>query len=387
LAGAQGETRIPLFDIRIEDEDTEAVAQVLRSGWLSMGPRTEAFEREFAEHLGIEHVVAVSSGTAALHLSCIAAGVGEGDEVIVPSQTFVATVNAVLYCGATPVFADIVGPDDLNIDPVGVEAAITERTKAVIPVHYAGYPVAIEEIAQLCEERGLALIEDAAHAPSATSGGRKLGTFGFSGCFSFFSNKVLCCGEGGALSTSDPVVAERVRLLRSQGMTATTIDRHRGVATEYDVVEAGFNYRLDDPRAALLSSRLRRLDAEIERRRELVMRYRELLGDVDGLSLPWTDADVPGSSCYMTAVIIEDGRRDEVRRALRDRHGVQTTVYPAVHELESYRRRLPGLSLPNSELVAASMFSIPLFPHMSEETQDQVVAALRDSVGNSTVAR
>ena len=380
MGGAQGETRIPLFDIRIEQEDADAVEEVLRSGWLSMGPRTEQFEREFAEHLGVEHVVALSSGTAALHLACIAAGIGKGDEVIVPSQTFVATVNAVLYVGATPVFADIVGPHDLNIDPAAVEAAITDRTKGVIPVHYAGYPVAIEELSRLCEERGLALIEDAAHAPSATSGGQKLGTFGMAGCFSFFSNKVLCCGEGGALSTHDPEVAERVRRLRSQGMTATTIDRHRGIATEYDVLESGFNYRIDDPRTALLSSRLRRLDDEIERRRELVLRYRELLGDVDGISLPWTDDDVPGSSCYMMAVIIEDGRRTEVRRRFRDEHGVQTTVYPAVHELESYRRRIPGLSLPNSELVAASMFSIPLFPHMSEETQDEVVAALRESV-------
>lgn len=256
MGGAQGETRIPLFDIRIEQQDAEAVAEVLRSGWLSMGPRTEAFEREFAEHLGVEHVLALSSGTAALHLACIAAGVGKGDEVIVPSQTFVATVSAVLYTGATPVFADVVGPRDLNIDSDAVEAAITERTKAIIPVHYAGYPVAIERLAELCEARGLALIEDAAHAPSATVGDRKLGSFGLAGCFSFFSNKVLCCGEGGALSTDSAEVAERVRLLRSQGMTATTMDRHLGRAMEYDVAEAGFNYRIDDPRAALLSSRL-----------------------------------------------------------------------------------------------------------------------------------
>jgi len=346
-----------------------------------MGPRTELFEREFADHLGVEHVLALSSGTAALHLACIAAGVGEGDEVIVPSQTFVATVNAVLYTGATPVFADIVGPHDLNIDPDAVEAAIGDRTKAVIPVHYAGYPVAIQRLAELCATRGLSLIEDAAHAPSATAGGRKLGSFGLAGCFSFFSNKVLCCGEGGALSTDSGEVAERVRRLRSQGMTATTMDRHRGKAMEYDVGEPGFNYRIDDPRSALLSSRLKRLDAEIERRRELVLRYRELLDGQPGVILPWGKSDVAGSSCYMMAVLIEDGRRDEVRRTLQARHGVQTTIYPAVHELETYRRRLPGVSLPYSEQVAASMFSIPLFPHMSEQTQDEVVAALTDSIG------
>jgi len=382
MARAQGETRIPLFDIRIEEEDAEAVAEVLRSGWLSAGPRTEAFEREFAAHLGCAHVIALSSGTAALHLACLAAGVGEGDEVIVPSHTFVATVNAVLYCGATPVFADIVGPHDLNVDPDRVESALTERTRAVIPVHYAGYPVAIERLVELCESRGLALIEDAAHAPSATVGDRKLGSFGLAGCFSFFSNKVLCCGEGGAFATDSAELAERVRLLRSQGMTATTMDRHLGRAMEYDVVEAGFNYKIDDPRAALLGSRLVRLDAEIQRRRELVRRYRELLADVPDVVVPWEESDVAGSSCYMMAVAVaDDGRRDEVRRTLQDRHGVQTTIYPAVHELETYRRRLPSVSLPHTELVARTMFSIPLFPHMSERTQDEVVAALRDAVG------
>jgi dTDP-4-amino-4,6-dideoxygalactose transaminase len=380
VSGAQGGTRIPVFDIRIESEDAEAFAGVLRSGSLSMGARTEAFEREFAEHLGAAHVVALSSCTAALHLACVAAGVGEGDEVIVPSQTFVATVNAVLYSGATPVFADIVGPGDLNIDPDAVEAAITERTRAVLPVHYAGYPVAIERISALCEERGLALIEDSAHAPSATAAGRMLGTFGLAGCFSFFSNKILSCGEGGALATDDAEVAERGRRLRSEGMTEAPVERDGGVASEYDVAEAGFNYRLDEPRSALLSSRLRRLDAEVERRRELVLRYRELLGGIEGVSLPWEDADVASSSCYLMAVIIEGGRRNEVRRALRDRHGVQTTVFPAVHEFEVYRRRFPGLSLPHTEYVAASMFSLPLFSHMSEETQDQVAAALRDSL-------
>ena len=381
MGGAQGETRIPVFDIRIAREDVAAFEEVLRTDSLSMGARTEAFERELAEHLGTADVVALSSCTAALHLACVAAGVGEGDEVIVPSQTFVATVNAVLYTGATPVFADIVGPHDLNVDPDAVEAAVSERTRAVLPVHYAGYPVAIERVSALCAERGLVLIEDSAHAPSATAAGRKLGTFGLAGCFSFFSNKILSCGEGGALATDDPEVAARVRRLRSEGIAPVPIERDGGVASEYDVVEAGFNYRLDEPRSALLSSRLRRLDAEIERRRELVLRYRELLGGVEGVSLPWEDADVATSSCYLMPVIIQGGRRDEVRRALRDRHGVQTTVFPAVHEFESYRRRFPGLSLPHTEYVAASMFSVPLFSHISEETQDQVAAALRESLG------
>jgi dTDP-4-amino-4,6-dideoxygalactose transaminase len=377
-APEQAELQIPVFDIRIEPEDLRAVEEALRSGWLSMGPRTEDFESAFAKHLGARHVLAVSSGTAALHLSCLAAGVGPGDEVIVPSQTFVATANAVAYCGATPVFADIVGPEDLGLDPAAVEAAITERTKAVIVVHYAGYAAHVAELSSLCATRGLTLIEDAAHAPSATSEGKKLGTFGLAGCFSFFSNKVMPCGEGGAFSTDSDEAFEQARLLRSQAMTATTRDRHLGRAMAYDVVGVGFNHRLDDPRSALLGSRLKRLDADIERRREIVHRYRRMLADVDGLIIPYRDEEVGTSSCYMMGVLTADPeRRNPVRGALRDEHGIQTTIYPAVHELTVYRRQYPDLSLPNSERVARSLFSIPLFPHMDEPTQDRVVEALK----------
>ncbi|MGH2961626.1 MAG: DegT/DnrJ/EryC1/StrS family aminotransferase [Solirubrobacterales bacterium] len=377
----QAALEIPVFDIRIEPEDLRAVEETLRSGWLSAGPRTEEFESAFAEHLGARHVLAVSSGTAALHLACLGAGVGPGDEVIVPSQTFVATANAVAYCGGDPVFADIAGPQDLNLDPSAVEAAITERTKAVIVVHYAGYAADVRALTELCEKHGLTLIEDAAHAPSATSAGRKLGTFGLAGCFSFFSNKVMPCGEGGALSTDSDEVAEQARLLRSQAMTATTRDRHLGRAMAYDVVGLGFNYRLDDPRGALLGSRLARLDADIDRRRELVHRYRGLLAEVEGLIVPYRDEEVDTSSCYMMGILTADPeRRDPVRRALRDEHGIQTTIYPAVHELSVYRRRYPDLVLPNSERVARSLFSIPLFPHMDDATQDRVVGALREVV-------
>ena len=222
------QSQIPVFDIRVTDEDVEAVAEVLRSGWLTMGPKTKKFEEAFAAELGAEHAIALCNCTAALHLACLAAGVGPGDEVIVPPITFVASANAVRYCGATPVFADIVGDGDLGIDVERVAEAITDRTKAVLPVHFAGYPVAIAELADLCRERAIALIEDAAQTPSAAIDGRRVGTFGQSGCFSFFSNKVLASGEGGALVTDSEEVADRVRSLRSHAMTSGTWDRHRG---------------------------------------------------------------------------------------------------------------------------------------------------------------
>lgn len=362
----------------MEPQDLAAVAEALRSGWLTMGPRTEAFERAFAAHLGCRHVVAVSSCTAALHLACLAAGVSEGDEVIVPSQTFVATPNAVLYCGGTPVLADIVGPGDLGVDPDHVERLITPRTRAVIVVHFAGYPAAVSRIAELCRERGLALIEDSAQAPSATVDGRRLGTFGLAGCFSFFSNKPLACGEGGALATDSDEVADRVRRLRSQGKGPRSA---RNAPPSYDVVDPGFNYRIDEPRAALLSSRLARLEDEIARRRELVLRYRELLSSFPGLVVPWQERDVPRSSCYLMAVEVNSEPREPLRQHLKQEHGVQTTVFPAVHHLSAYRRRFPGLSLPNTERVAETMLCLPLYSHMTSEEQDHVAAALETALG------
>ena len=267
---------VPLFDIRLADEDVGAVADALRSGWLTMGPRTRRFEEEFAAHLGTQHALAVSSGTAALHLAYLAAGIGPGDEVIVPAITFVATANAVRYCGAEPVLADVLGQHDLSLDPDDTAMRITGRTKAVCCVHYGGYAAPVERLQTLCSKRGVALIEDAAHAPVASAGParRPLGTWGSAAAFSFFSNKVLGCGEGGLVATDDAEAADLVRRLRSHGMTSGTWDRHRGHSAGYDVVGLGFNYRLDEPRAALLLSRLARLREDVSARRRLVRRYR-----------------------------------------------------------------------------------------------------------------
>jgi dTDP-4-amino-4,6-dideoxygalactose transaminase len=373
---------IPLFDLRLEPQDLEAVAETLRSGWLTMGPRTAEFEQAFAEQLGCRHAIAVSSCTSALHLAYLAAGIGPGDEVIVPSLTFAATASAVVYCGGTPVFADIVGPADLSVDPADVEARITERTKAVAVVHFAGYPAPVEELRTICDARGLALIEDAAHAPSATLDGRKLGTFGLAGAFSFFSNKVLSVGEGGLLATDDDEVAALARRLRSHAMTSGTWDRHTGRTDTYDVVGLGFNYRIDEPRAALLLSRLRRLEQDIARRRALVMRYRERLGGLDGLTVPYRDDQVPHSSCYVMPLILEDPEaQTELRRFLLNERGIQTSIfYPAVHEFTAYRERYGEISLPRTELAARTEVTIPLYPHMTEAEQDHVIASIEEGL-------
>jgi dTDP-4-amino-4,6-dideoxygalactose transaminase len=371
---------IPLTDLRLEPEDIDAVAETLRSGWLTMGPRTEAFEGAFAEQLGARHAVAVSSCTAALHLAYLAVGAGPGDEVIVPSYTFAATATAVVYCGATPVFADIIGLEDPSIDPDDVAARLTPRTKAVTAVHFAGYPAPVDVLRDLCDRHGLALIEDVAHAPSAVLGDRKLGTFGLAGAFSLFSNKILSVGEGGLLTSDDDRVAELARSLRSHAISFGTCDRHTGRSTTYDVDRLGFNYRLDEPRAALALSRLPRLEADIGRRRELVREYRRRLGSHPDLIVPFGNEQVQNSSCYVMPVMLGDqSRRDTVRRRLREEYGVQTSVlYPSVHEFTAYRKRSAGVSLPNTERAARSELTLPLYPHMSEIDQGRVIAGLEE---------
>jgi dTDP-4-amino-4,6-dideoxygalactose transaminase len=373
---------IPVFDVRLEEADVEAVARTLRSGWLTMGPRIEAFEAEFARHLGVEHAVAMSSATAALHLAYLGVGVGPGDEVIVPGITFVATAAAARYCGAEPVLAEIAGPGDLGIDPQDVARRIGPRTKAVCAVHYGGYAAPMAALADICDAHGLALIEDAAHSPSATlpGGGPKLGTLGSAGAFSFFSNKIISCGEGGLLATGDGELAAFARSRRSHAMTTGTWDRHRGHSLGYDVVGTGFNYRMDEPRAALLSARLPRLDADIVERRRLTRRYRDLLADVPGVSVPYSDEQVDASSCYVMPVILDDpALRDPVRRLLVERSGVQTTVlYPSISEFSAYSDRR---SLPRCERVGRSQLTLPLYPHLGDERLERVVLAVQAALG------
>jgi dTDP-4-amino-4,6-dideoxygalactose transaminase len=372
---------LPLFDLKLQPQDLEAVAETLRSGWLTLGPKTAAFEEAFAAHLGARHAIAVSSCTAALHLAYLAAGVGPGDEVIVPSYTFAATAAAVIYCGGTPVFAEIVSRERPFLDPEDVERRITPRTKAVCVVHFAGYAAAADRLKELCDERGIALIEDVAHAPSATLHGRKLGTWGLAGAFSFFSNKVFSVGEGGLLCTDSDEVAAVVRSHRSHTMTSGTWERHSGRTDTYDVTGLGFNYRLDEPRSALLLSRMGRLESEIEIRRELTLRYRALLGGLDGVIVPFEDADVPGSSCYVLPIMLEqDGRQAEISLRMREQ-GIQTSIfYPSIHRFTAYRERFPGVSLPITELASRTELTLPFYPHMTHADQDRVVASLKEAL-------
>jgi dTDP-4-amino-4,6-dideoxygalactose transaminase len=369
---------VPLTEIDMPEEDVEAVLDCLRSGWLTMGPRTAAFEAAFAEYVGARHAVAVSSGTAALQLAARALGWGPGDEVIVPGLTFVASASAARFVGADPVLCEVRGPQDMNLDPEDVTARITPRTKAVVAVHFCGYPADVLALRECCDAHGLALVEDCAQAIGATVGeaGRRVGTVGELGCFSLFSKKQLCVGEGGVVTTDDDALAEAVSSLRSHAMTTVTWDRHRGHADSYDITDIGFNYRLDEPRAALGLSRLARLEGDLGARRATVRAYRERLEPVAGLELAWSDEDVAHSSHFAFPVLLADrDARDAFRGALRDR-GVQTTWYPALHRFSDYRARDPGLSLPSVEAAAARHCALPLSSGTTAEEIDAVVAAV-----------
>jgi dTDP-4-amino-4,6-dideoxygalactose transaminase len=369
--------RVPLADLDYGPEEEAAVLEVLRSKWLTMGAVTQQFEQEFSVLTGARHALALSNATVALHLACRVLGIGPGDEVIVPSLTFVATANAVLYTGAEVRFADIIGPDDLTISPASIEAAITPGTKAIIVMHYGGYPCRMDEIAVLAKRHGLALIEDAAHAPGAWLNGRHLGTWGDVGCFSFFSNKNLSTGEGGMVVTNRDDLAEKLRLMRSHGMTSLTWDRHQGHAYTYDVVELGYNYRIDEIRAALGRVQLGKLVANNARRGQITRRYWESLADLD-LALPFKDTPLECQPAYhifpilLPSVVDRFALIDQMRAAR-----IQTSIhYPPIHTFQYYRQRYPGIQLPITDALASRQLTLPLYPDLTEAQINWVVDSL-----------
>jgi dTDP-4-amino-4,6-dideoxygalactose transaminase len=375
--------RVPLSNLVIGEEELAAITEVYRSGWLTMGPRTAELERQFADYVGARHAVAVSSGTAALHLICLGAGLGPGDEVVVPSLTFVATANAIKYTGATPVFADVRDLERPWLSADAVEAAIGERTKAIMAMSYGGHPGEIEALASLARSHDLVLLEDAAHGLGARVGGRRLGTFGLAGAFSFFSNKNLPVGEGGMIVTDDDEVAEQARLLRSHGMTKGTWERFKGETMSYDVVGLGFNYRIDEPRAALASARLPWLDDANRRRGEHAAEYRRLLGDLDELLIPMPGADSVESAHHLFTVVLDEGiDRDAVRQEMADT-GIETSIhYPPVHGFSLYRD--PAVELPQTEGYTRRTITLPLFPELTEEQQGEVAEALRAAMSKAS---
>jgi dTDP-4-amino-4,6-dideoxygalactose transaminase len=373
--------RIPLFDLDYGEEEESAVLRVLRSKWLTMGEVTQRFEGAFAEEIGVRHAVAVANGTVALHLACVATGIGPGDEVIVPALTFVATAAAIRYAGGVPVFADICSPTDLTIAPASIESLISPRTRAIMVMHYGGYMCDMQAITAIAHKHHLAVIEDAAHAPGAELDGRKAGAWGQAAAFSFFSNKNLATGEGGAVTTSDDAVAADLRRLRSHGMTTLTWDRYRGQAWSYDVTALGYNYRPGEILSALALEQLKKLRANNERRRALTAHYHELIEETaPQVGLPFGQHRGISSSHILPVLLPEGVERARFMESMKEK-GIQTSIhYPPIPDFQHYRAAGERNAIPLTRAVASREVTLPLYPKMSMGDVETVVEAVRESV-------
>ena len=369
--------KVQLFQLNYNQKEPQAVKDVVDSGWITMGERTKKFEDSFSEMIGEGvHSVALSSATASLHISLLALGIKEGDEVIIPALTFVADINVVRMVGATPVLADCSDFNDWNMSAETIAKQITKKTKAVIVVHFAGYPCQMDEIVELCNDKGIALIEDVAHAPDAKYKGRNCGSFGEYGCFSFFTNKNLSIGEGGMLVTKDENLAQQARYFRSHGMTALTLDRHKGRAISYDVAQSGLNYRIDEMRSALGLIQLEKLKDANKQRKRSVERYIDRLKDNRKISIPFLD--LPNiESVYHIFPILLDVEIDRVWLIGKLKEdGIQSSIhYPAFRDFTAFKDI--GLnSAPIAEEIATRELTLPLYPTMSFDEVDLVCGSL-----------
>ena len=375
--------RIPLSDIDFDEAESLAVQSVLKSRWLTMGKVTQEFEATFAAHVQAKHAIAVTNATAALHLACLALGLGPGDEVIVPSLTFVATANAVRYVGATPIFADIISSDDLNISPKAVESLVNARTRAIIVVHYAGYSCDMEAILSIAKQHNLFVIEDAAHAVGSELDGRPLGTWGDVGCFSFFSNKNMTTGEGGMMTTNNDDLAQKLNRLRSHGMTSLTWDRHKGHAYSYDVIDLGYNYRIDEIRAAIGLAQLSKVERNNERRRSLTQVYRDALQELaPQVAVPFQSHMGKTSAHIMPILLPQETKRKEFIDSMKE-NGIQTSIhYPPIHTFTAYKDTM-SWDLSVTEDVAKREITLPLYPAMSNDDVVVVVSAVQASLNLS----
>lgn len=373
--------KIPLADIDFDSREEVAVLEVLRSRWLTMGAVTQAFEEEFASYVGARHAIAVANGTAALHLACLGVDLGPGDEVIVPSLTFVATANAVRYTGAKPVFADIESEQDLDISVNSIEQKLTGKTRAIMVMHYGGYACDMPAIMKLAKAHGLMVIEDAAHAVGTEIEGRQAGVWGDVGCFSFFSNKNMTTGEGGMIVTNNDAAADKIRLLRSHGMTSMSWDRHKGHAWSYDVVELGYNYRMDEIRAALGRVQLSKLEKNNEQRRALTTLYREQLEElIPTIVVPFTESRGT-SACHLFPILLPVGYDRISFMEHMKTNGIQTSIhYPPIHKFQTYSQGNEALSnLPLTENVAGREVTLPLYAGLTDDNIAYVVQTVRSA--------
>jgi len=364
---------VPMSAPDITEEDVRAVAEVVRSGRLALGPKTEEFERLIAEYVGVKHAVAVSSGTTALHLLVRTLGIGPGDEVLVPSFTFVSSVNVILYEGATPVFVDI-EPDTYNLDPEDLERKITPRSKAIMVVDVFGHPAEWDEISRIAEKYGLKVIDDSCEALGAEYKGKKLGQFGDAAAFAFYPNKQMTTGEGGMIVTNDDHVAKLCRSLRNQGRG------EMGSWLEHE--RLGYNYRMTEMSAALGVSQFRRIEELLAKRERVARMYTERLSELEWIRTPVVRPYVRMSWFVYVVTLAEGMHRDPVMKALAE-EGIPTRGYFSPVHLQPYIRRRLGTKegmLPVTESVARRAIALPFHGNMSEAEVDMVVEAFKRCV-------
>lgn len=378
--------KVEFYRHALTEDDIAAVAETLRSVFLTTGPRSGRFEEMFAGYLGVDHAAAVSSCTSALYLCLKALNIGPGDEVITTPMTFIATSNAIIHAGATPVFVDV-EPDTGNIDARLVERAITSRTRAVIPVHLYGLMADVQHLHDICRRHHLMLIEDAAHATEAVRDGVRPGQLGQAACFSFYATKNLTCGEGGAVATNDAVLAQGVKRLRSHGMSKEAAGRYTGRYQHWDMLTLGYKANLSDINAALLIGQIPRLAAQLERREAIAQRYEAAFREMPDISFPVVR---PGatSARHLFTIWVDPARRDGFLWELQDQ-GIGVAVnYRAVHLLSYYRSEF-GFArgdFPHAETIGDSTLTLPLYPSMTDEDVDTVIEAVRRVAGRTAAA-
>jgi perosamine synthetase len=373
-------TMIPVARPYIGVEEEQAVIEVLRSGWVTQGPRVAEFEEKFSEYIGCDYSIAVSSCTTALHLALLAIGVGPGDEVICPSLSFIATANSIAYTGATPIFGDI----DLatyNLDPARLEDVISSRTKAILVVHQIGLPAEMNELLAVAAKHGLTVIEDAACAIGSEYDGKLIGKpLGTMACFSFHPRKILTTGEGGMITTSDPKLAERLRRIRQHAMSLSDVVRHNAkqISSEtYD--EVGFNFRMTDMQAAIGITQLGRLNDFLMRRRHLAARYTEALQHLSWLQTPVVPVHCRHNyQSYMVRLIGDFvTRRDAIMQELLEKKISTRRAIMAIHRELPYRAERWEQSLPQTNLATDTGLILPLFHQMTESEQDYIIEAVQ----------
>jgi perosamine synthetase len=377
--------QVPFHRASVGEDEARAVADVIRSGWMTMGPKTFEFEKEFASYIGTEHAIAVSTGTAALHLSLEAAGVQAGDEVLIPTTTFTATGEAVTYLGARPVLVDI-DPITMNIDPADAAKRVTPRTRAIIPVHLGGQPCDMLEIQDLADKHRLRVIEDAAHALPSKYGNKRIGQISEFTCFSFYATKTLTTGEGGMITTNNPTAADRMRLMRLHGIERDAWKRYRADGSWfYEVLEAGFKYNLTDLQSAIGLVQLTKCDAMTRARQAIAERYTAAFSRFDELVTPTIRSDrVTSWHLYILRINLSwiNTDRDGFIRTLQ-RRGVTCSVHFIPLHLQPYYQRAygykPGDFL-HAEQEYRTCLSLPIFPGMTEGEIEHVVRAVSETV-------